>query len=229
MRIVPCGLIVILSWTLIANLPSFGEEIGEQPGEVVSEHLSQGRDEGSQGGQAGDQGSDPSTQSTAPTTDGLQMSIEVTETNDANLAQIRVSFQAEEGAVLNLGEMRANGRVLIPQAITLTLTDSRGASRQLHVPDWDYPAGRIDDYILPLAAGAVHTLQLSLLDYKDPGMPEFQPGTWTIRAEFTGTGAVHLNSDTQGLSSMHFWMGRLESPVVQFQIGGGEAETAASR
>lgn len=226
MRIAPRCLIVILSWTFITNLPSFGEGIGEQPGEVVSEQTSQSCEEGSQGSEHGDQErNSPITQPTAPVTDGLQISVEVTDTQhpDAVVFLVSIKNVGDEDRLLNLGSMLGNGKVLMP-AIGLTITDSAGASRELQFSDKRHPgvAGRVDDYILPLRSGSVYTLRLSLENYWCPDTREFSieltPGTYTVRATFTGNGAKSVNSDTGGLTLLHFWMGHLESPAVRFQI-----------
>lgn len=210
MRIVPASLIMVLSWTLIATLPSFAQDNATRPGDGQSDAENR-----------------PTSQPTAPATDGLRLSIEVTETQHPDAVVFRVSIEnvGEDDALLNLGEMLGNGNVLLPDAIRLTLTDSAGESRELRFSDREHPgvAGRVDDYILPLRSGSVHTLRLSLVDYWSPDTQEFRielkPGTYSVRAAFTGTGAQALNSDTEGLRLMHFWTGRLESPAARFQIG----------
>ena len=49
--------------------------------------------------------------------------------------------------VVNVGEMVANGKVMFPSAVRLTITDAAGNSRELKFFDRRYPAvaGRIDD------------------------------------------------------------------------------------
>jgi hypothetical protein len=45
-----------------------------------------------------------------------------------------------------------------------------------------------------------------------------KPGKYSVRADFTGTGAQHLNADTQILKAMPFWTGKFLANVAEFQI-----------
>ena len=120
--------------------------------------------------------------------------------------------------------MLGNGRVHVPDAIRMRLTDATGQSRELHFVDRKYPgiAGRIDDYVLPLRAGSSYGVTANLDDYWSPETKEHQfflpPGRYRIRSEFVGTGAKHVNADTQGVELLHFWKGELRSDEVEFVV-----------
>ena len=153
---------------------------------------------------------------------GLKMSIRASAPESTDSLRLHVTFEnvSDKDTVLNLGMMLANGKVHLPDAVRLILTDPSGQSRELHFSDKRYPgiAGRVDDYAVPLRAGSAYTLKLSLKDYWCPKSKEFKvnlkPGRYDIRAKFLGNGAKH----EQGLL-MRFWTGQLESDVAQFQIG----------
>lgn len=157
----------------------------------------------------------------------LKLSIRATAPESTDSLRFHVTFENVSGkdTVLNLGMMLANGKVHLPEAVRLILTDPDGQSRELHFSDRRYPgvAGRVDDYAVPLRAGSAYTLGLSLKDYWCPKSNEFRlelkPGKYGVRAGFTGNKAQYLNSDTKGLELMHFWTGKMESDVAQFQIG----------
>ncbi|MBL7043046.1 MAG: hypothetical protein ISR77_30720 [Pirellulaceae bacterium] len=159
--------------------------------------------------------------------EGLELSILSVSADSNDPIRLKVVFEnvSDRDIVLNLGMMLANGKVQLPEEIRLTLTDESGRSRQLHFSDRRYPgvSGRVDDYIVPLRAGSAYTLNLSLRDYWCPKSKEFtlelKPERYTVRAEFTGKSARHLNSDTEGLEFMPFWTGKLKSAAVHFQIG----------
>jgi len=132
----------------------------------------------------------------------LRMSIIATTPQKAKGIQVfRVTLEnvGDKDAVLNLGIMLANGKVLLPDAIHLILIDSRGKSRELHFSDRRYPgiAGRVDDYIIPLRTGSTHTFKLSLDDFWCPKTKEFRlklkPGVYRVRSELTGKGAHFVN------------------------------------
>jgi hypothetical protein len=157
----------------------------------------------------------------------LALSVRVSDLQDADVLRVHVTFEnlGDQDTVLNLGMMLANGKVHLPDAVRLILTDAGGQSKELHFSSKAHPgiAGRVDDYAVPLRAGSAHTLKLSLKDFWCPDTKEFsidlKPGKYSVRARFVGAGARHVNADTQGLKAMRYWMGKLESEVVQFQIG----------
>lgn len=153
----------------------------------------------------------------------LRMSIRTTDSESTDSLRIYVTFEnvSDKDTVLNLGMMLANGKVQLPTAVRLILTDSGGHARELHFADARV-AGRVDDYAVPLRVGSAYTLKLSLKDYWCPKTKEFRlalkPERYTVRAEFIGNGAQNLNGDTEGLKFMPFWNSELRSDVAQFQI-----------
>ena len=158
----------------------------------------------------------------------LRMSIIATTPQKAKgIPVFRVTLEnvGDKDAVLNLGIMLANGKVLLPDAIHLILIDSRGKSRELHFSDRRYPgiAGRVDDYIIPLRTGSTHTFKLSLDDFWCPKTKEFRlklkPGVYRVRSELTGKGAHFVNGDMEGVKLMNFWKGILQSDVTVLRIG----------
>jgi len=121
--------------------------------------------------------------------------------------------------VVNLGSMLANGKVMWPQAVRLVLTDATGHTRELHFFDRRYPviAGRIDDFIVALRAGATYSFPVSLDQYLSPAM-KLGPGRYRIAARFEGHGAMSLNLDTPGIGLMNFWKGTVQSDTLEFEV-----------
>lgn len=156
----------------------------------------------------------------------LRMSITAPHQNvDGNLT-FRLSLEntGVHDVVLNLGTMLANGKVHLPDAIRLILTDAGGESRELHFSDRRYPfvGGRVDDYMVSLRAGSSYSIKVSLDDYWSPDTKEHRlnlpPGEYRLRAEFTGSGARHINLDTQGMKLMNFWRGTVRSNETGFIV-----------
>jgi hypothetical protein len=156
----------------------------------------------------------------------LKMSIRASAPESTDSLRLHVTFENvnDKDVVLNLGMMLGNGKVHLPDAIRLELTDSGGHARELHFSDKRYPgiAGRVDDYVVPLRAGSAYTLKVSLKDFWCPKSKEFtlelEPGRYSVRAAFTGKTAQYLNGDTEGLKFMPYWTGELKSEVAQFHI-----------
>jgi len=158
----------------------------------------------------------------------LRMSIiAITPQKAKGIPVFRVTIKnvGDKDAMLNLGIMLANGRVLLPDAIRLILIEPDGKSRELHFADRRYPgiAGRVDDYAVPLRAGSAYTLRLSLGDFWCPKTNEFRldlkPGAYRVCSELAGTGALCANPDMEGMKLMNFWKGALQSDVTVFRVG----------
>jgi hypothetical protein len=66
--------------------------------------------------------------------------------------------------------MLANGKVMLPAAIRLLLTDPAGHTRELQFFDRRYPAvaGRVDDFTVALRARSIYALRVSLNQYWSP-------------------------------------------------------------
>ena len=104
-----------------------------------------------------------------PVTDGLRMSIARTPLSaTATTAQFSVAIEnaGEKDAVLNMGLMMANGQVLLPTALFLTITDSQKVGRELSfISDGRRLSGKVDDYVVPLRPGATYTMAVDLSHY----------------------------------------------------------------
>ena len=156
----------------------------------------------------------------------LRMSISTPHQNVDGNFTFRLALEniGVNDIVLNLGTMLANGKVHLPDAIRLILTDATGESRELHFSDRRHPfvGGRVDDYSVPLRAGSSYSIKVSLDDYWSPDTKEprlnLPPGEYRIRAEFTGSGARYVNLDTQGMKLMNFWRGTLRSDETRFVV-----------
>ena len=153
---------------------------------------------------------------------GLQMSVSAVDSINAGVPAFQVALRnvGEQDVTLNLGVMLANGKVQLPERISLNLTDAAGRTRALRFFDKKYPAvaGRMDDYVIPLRAGSTYTLALNLDQFWSPATKEFQlellPGEYRIFAEFEGGGAKVDNLDMPGMRLMNFWGGRLRSNAL---------------
>lgn len=154
--------------------------------------------------------------------DGLQMSISSTDSHNLDIPELQVALRnvGKEDVTLNLGFMLANGKVQLPQNISLDVTDAAGQKRKLKFFDRRYPGvfGRLDDYVVPLRAGSTYTLKLSLDQFWSPETKEFKlkffPGRYQITAQFEGGGAKASNSDLPGIKLMNFWLGKLQSNIM---------------
>ncbi len=155
--------------------------------------------------------------------DGLALSIRANSPESSGALRLHVTMEnmGQEDILLNLGTMLGNGRIQRPDAIRLLLVDGTGDRRELHYADPDVPgvAGRIDDYAVPLRAGSTHSIALELRDFWCPTTKEhaidLPPGTYEVRAQFTGTGSQHDG----GIPSLPYWTGTLESQAVLIEIG----------
>lgn len=156
------------------------------------------------------------------TVDGLQMSISLTDPHNLDMPEFNVALRnaGKHDVTLNLGLMLANGKVQLPQNISLNVTDASGKTRNLKFFDRRYPgvAGRVDDYIIPLRVGSSYTLKLRLDQFWSPDTKEFEtkffPGEYQITAQFEGGGAKTSNLDLPGIKLMNFWRGNLQSNIV---------------
>jgi hypothetical protein len=152
--------------------------------------------------------------------DGLQMSLAVLPPSQPENPQFEVSIRnvGVSDFSLDLGYMLGNGRIMVPQKITLLLADETGKPRRLSLASTGV-AGRIDDYVVPLRAGSTYSLRFGLNQFVSPDTKEFQvklsPGTHEITAEFEGTSAVWPNLDMQGVNLMKFWVGKVRSNTVR--------------
>jgi hypothetical protein len=145
-------------------------------------------------------------------------------TSKANLA-LALENVGTDDLVLNLGMMLANGKRQFPSALRLILTDVADKTRvlRLHhkVPGI---AGRVDPFVVPLAASCRYTIPCLLDDYLEddlvlPPAP-VPPGRYRIKAEFDGRGVGpnDTNNDVTGLALMRYWTGVVASGELQIEV-----------
>jgi hypothetical protein len=150
---------------------------------------------------------------------GVQMCLV---SSGSNL-QLGFTNVGDRDVTLNLGVMMANGKVQLPQRVTIRFTDAQGETRLFHFGDKRYPAvfGRLDDYVVPLRAGSTYTLRLTLDQFWCQETKEFSipllPGGNYLTAQFEGTGANAVNLDTPGIKLMNFWFGKMESNTLSLR------------
>src|SRR5215471_122391 len=159
--------------------------------------------------------------------DGLRIGISAaTETIPSQGAKFIVALQNTSNAdfVLNLGVMLGNGKVMLPNAVHLQLTD-RILGNTLALQFFGGPAaqvGRVDEYTVALQAGATYALPVSLDKYCGPGPTglgvKLLPGRYQISARFDGRGAMTKNGDMTGVPLLNFWKGTIQSDILEFDV-----------
>jgi hypothetical protein len=151
--------------------------------------------------------------------DGMRMAISAVKPGPTTQhdTQFDVAFQnvGSKDTVLNLGLMLANGKEQAPEAVRITLTDSAGKSRWFGWSRRGGIAGRVDDFVVALPAGATYILRLNL---EQAAVEKLNAGRYRIAARFEGKGARHLNLDMRGLGVMNFWIGAIQAMPLEFEI-----------
>jgi hypothetical protein len=154
---------------------------------------------------------------------GLQLSLSEYQSNSATIPKFRVQFRnvGKQDFVLNLGRMLANGRVQLPDRISLELTDASGKTRKLSFLHTMFVAGRVDDYLIPLKTDATYSIAVGLDQFYSRetignSSPLFSGATKVV-ASLDGVGAMNLNSDTPGIALMEFWTGKVRSNMLVVQ------------
>lgn len=155
--------------------------------------------------------------------DGLQMSVSLAEKGKTGVPEFQIALQniGEQDVTLNLGMMLANGKVQLPEKISLNVTDASGKTRSFKFfnPKYAAIAGRVDDYVVPLRAGSTYTLVIPF-DYfwslsANQTVSQLPPGKYKITAQFEGRGAeIAGNSD---IKLMNFWKGEAQSNALTFE------------
>ena len=148
-----------------------------------------------------------------------------TETVPSQGAKFIVALQNTSNSdfVLNLGSMLGNGKVMLPHAVQLLLTDRiLGNTLELHYCGLRYIVGRLDDYTVALQAGATYALRVSLDKYCGPAPRGFGvnllPGRYQISARFDGRGAITKGGDMAGVALLNFWKGTIQSDILEFDV-----------
>src|SRR5262245_34376068 len=149
-----------------------------------------------------------------------------TETVPSQGAKFIVALQNTSNAdfVLNLGVMLGNGKVMLPTAVQVLLTDRiLGNTLELHFCGG--PAGvsgRVDDYTVALQAGATYALPVSLDKYCGPAPTglgvKLLPGRYQVSARFDGRGGTSNNGDMAGVALLNFWKGTIQSGILEFDV-----------
>jgi len=142
----------------------------------------------------------------------------------ATTLQFRVAIEnaGERDAVLNIGLMMANGQVLLPTALFLTITDSQKVGRELSFFS-DRGSGRLsgkmDDYVVPLRPGATYTIAVDLNDYWAAATKQFPlrllTGEHTVVARLVARGAQYSKGD---IALLNFWTGTVRSNELTFHV-----------
>ena len=163
----------------------------------------------------------PRNHPSGPVTDGLQMSLSVSNSRNLSDPEFEVAIRnvGEKDCCLNLGMMLANGKVMIPGKIHLQVVDGKGTSWLLNFVDRRFPgiAGRLDDYVVPLKSGSTCTLELRLDQFVSSTTGDavkLKPGRYEVSARLQGDGAETSNTDMAGMKLMNFWKGNLRSNPV---------------
>jgi hypothetical protein len=154
--------------------------------------------------------------------DGLQLSLSATDSSTQNGLELQVAVRnaGDHDVTLNLGSTLANGKVQLPDNLSLIITDARGKTRTFTFADkkHTYVAGRMDDYLVPLRVGSIYTLTLTLDQFWCHETKEFEvkllPGRNQITAQFEGGGAKRLNLDMSAIKLMNFWLGKVQSNAL---------------
>jgi len=152
-------------------------------------------------------------------TDGLQMSLSSTEPRGSEL-QVAFRNVGHEDVMLNLGSMLGNGRVQLPDRISINFTDGYGKTRVFEFIDKQHAgvAGRVDDYLVALRVGSIYTLTLTLDQFWCHETKEFaiplSTGKNSLTAQFVGKGAQLDNGNMSGIALLNFWLGKVESNTL---------------
>ena len=150
------------------------------------------------------------------TRDGVQLSLSSIN-GDSTALLLALRNVGDRDVTVNLGFMLGNGKVQLPDYITLNLTDAQGKVLRFRFADKEHSfvAGRLDDYLVPLRTGSMYTLKVTLDQFWCEETNDFEikfgPGKNLLTAQFEGRGAQHINLDMQAIKFMNFWLGKVET------------------
>jgi len=154
-----------------------------------------------------------------PAEDGVQLSLSLVDPKTSEL-EVALRNVSDRDVMVNLGALMANGKVHLPNNISIKVTDANGNTRQFEFADKKHlnVGGRLDDYIVPLRAGSMYTLTLKLDQFWSQETSEFAiellPGKNRLTAQLEGSGANFVNLDMPGVRLMNFWLGKVESNTL---------------
>jgi hypothetical protein len=156
---------------------------------------------------------------------GLQISLFAVDSSKGSDPELQLALRnvGNQDITLNLGSMMANGKVQLPDNITLNVSDAQGRKRKFNFGDkkHSFVAGRLDDYVVPLRAGSSYTLRLTLDQFWCQETNEVEvrllPGKNQLSAEFEGGNAKLVNLDMPGIKLMNFWVGKVQSNTLSIE------------
>lgn len=138
---------------------------------------------------------------------------------DATGVKISASLrnQGAKTLFLVIGTITANDKWLCPDRIELLMTRPDGKAYRSDSSLGCNPsggmAGRMDPFIIPLAAGASYSLPVLNLQ-RAPA------GRYSVKARYTGVpiSSRSCNLDMQGLALIHYWTGAVDSNTITADI-----------
>ena len=158
--------------------------------------------------------------------DGLRIGVLIlSEAQNKSSSKIVICLEnvSTNSLVLNIGTMLANGKIQLPTAIKLQVTDSQGGVHDLKYIS-SGAIGRVDPFVVPLSAGSMYWLRCASDDFAElsssKSLGHLQPGEYHLTVIFTGRSVEKqtANADLVGLSLMPYWTGTLSSGVGTFSL-----------
>jgi hypothetical protein len=151
--------------------------------------------------------------------DSIAPTLLLTYTGTPALFRVEMRNPSTEDLVLRLGTML--GRAQYVNAVEFTLTAPDGRVLHLSPPGPCMFAGRVDPLIVPLPAGATFSFLVDLEEYSAPNEIErlhLVPGSYTLQANYTGSGVTPGNVDCRGIVVMPYWIGTVTATPVVFTV-----------
>ena len=158
------------------------------------------------------------TQEWGPSVNGLQISLSVlTQDNLANpVFEVTFRNSGMEDRIVKLGSMFENGKWLEPENLHLTLVGADGKNQDFEFAGRRFSGvqGRIDDYIVPLRAGACYSLKLRGDEFWLPATVQIGLTLTSSRNELQAwflSDGIGTRPDAR---LMNLWKGKLRSNRV---------------
>lgn len=152
----------------------------------------------------------------------LQLSVAPGSLDQPLAFHLIVENRSETDVIVNLGQMLANGKVMMPDAVRLMVQDAAGNSRELLFADHRFAGvrGKVESYLVPLRARSAYSLNLSLQDYWCPGTngtKEFQPITLQP-GEYHVHAVLESKAVRDGIKGTNVWKGTSTSAAIALRI-----------